>query len=264
MLACGLILPDPQQPARPKFTAEDLRNLYLERGGEIFDVPLWKKISSLGGISDEKYPERPFERILEEYFGDCRLSELMRPLLVSSYDVQRSVPYFFKQHKANKYGEINRDADFLVRDVARATTAAPTYFEAAHIRSLSNESFPLLDGGVFINNPALSAYAEARQIQFERYGRGRINCPTAKDMVLVSLGTGSSSDSYTHDDVKNWGSIQWIRPLINIMMNGVSQTVDFQLKQLFKAVEKPDQYVRLEPRLQHASLAMDCATEENH
>lgn len=36
----------------------------------------------------------------------------------------------------------------------RATTAAPTYFPAADIRSVSGKNYVLVDGGVGLNNPA--------------------------------------------------------------------------------------------------------------
>jgi hypothetical protein len=51
---------------------------------------------------------------------------------------------------------------------------------------LTNESYALIDGGVFANNPALCAYAEVRnkfRIPEDGNGRG----PTAKDMVILSL-----------------------------------------------------------------------------
>jgi hypothetical protein len=64
--------------------------------------------------------------------------------------------------------------------VARAATAAPTYFTPAHIRTLPAAELPysLIDGGVFANNPALCAYAAARRL----YPRARRF--TIVDMML--------------------------------------------------------------------------------
>ena len=47
------------------------------------------------------------------------------------------------------------------------------------------------------------------------------------------------------------------------MMKGVAQTVDYQLRQIFDAVEKPDQYIRIEPQIIHAKSSMDDASKEN-
>jgi len=56
--------------------------------------------------------------------------------------------------------------NFYVKDVCRATSAAPTYFEPAQINSFYNQQYTLIDGGVYANNPALCAYAEARKFIF--------------------------------------------------------------------------------------------------
>src|SRR5450759_2955538 len=62
-----------------------------------------------------------------------------------------------KKATANENARI---ADYFVKDIARATSAAPTYFECSKVKSLKNINYLLIDGGVFVNNPALCAYAE--------------------------------------------------------------------------------------------------------
>lgn len=105
-------------------------------------------------------------------------------------------PHFFKQHKSH-----NQIYNFKVKDVARATSAAPTYFEVARVKNEIGTSFALVDGGLFVNNPAMVAYSEARSMSFEN----KVDFPTPKDMLIISIGTGSKSKSYTHDQVKDWG-----------------------------------------------------------
>ena len=42
-----------------------------------------------------------------------------------------------------------------MRDIARATSAAPIYFPSAEIKNLNaTEKFSLIDGGVGLNNPS--------------------------------------------------------------------------------------------------------------
>ena len=42
-----------------------------------------------------------------------------------------------------------------MKDIARATSAAPTYFPSAQIKNLNaTEEFSLIDGGVGLNNPS--------------------------------------------------------------------------------------------------------------
>jgi patatin-like phospholipase/acyl hydrolase len=125
---------------------------------------------------------------------------------------------------------------------------------------MSNISYPLIDGGVFVNNPTLCAYSEARGYNF---GPNKKNKPTAKDMLILSLGTGNVDNPYPYKKAKDWGVAGWIKPLIDIMMSGVSETVDYQLHQIFDSVNCSDQYLRINPGLGLASPEMDNATEEN-
>lgn len=260
ILTCALLTPDQRNPKRPEYSAEEAVDLYLKNGGKIFDIPTFHKVRTGDGLFDEKYPEAPIEAILEEYFRDTKLSELIRPCLISSYDMKRGQPHFFTQHDAIKSVQAgNRGKDYYVRDVSRATSAAPTYFEAADIQSLSDVSYPLIDGGIFANNPTLCAYAEARKLSF---GVDKMK-PSAKEMLIFSIGTGGTDKSYEFKDVKNWGVIQWIKPLINVMMDGVAKTVDYQLKAIFDAVDAPKQYIRINPILGDANSDMDDAAEKN-
>ena len=53
ILTCLYLCPD-QGTKRPKFSAAQAVDLYLQHGDNIFDVSLFKSIESLGGITDEK------------------------------------------------------------------------------------------------------------------------------------------------------------------------------------------------------------------
>ena len=52
-------------------------------------------------------------------------------------------------------------AIFLMWKAARATSAAPTYFEPYKLEKSEVDYFALVDGGVYANNPTLCAYTEA-------------------------------------------------------------------------------------------------------
>ena len=61
------------------------------------------------------------------------------------------------------------------------------------------------------------------------------------------------------------GEIGWLEPVIDILMSGNSETVDYQLRQMFLTLDAADQgdYYRLEPGLKEACSEMDIATPEN-
>ena len=257
ILTCIYLCPDKRKPSRPRFTAQEAVDLYLKKGGDIFDVSWVQKIRSAGGLRDEKFSAKELEKALKVYFGNLKLSELLKPCLITSYEIAGRFAHFFTQHDARK----NKNYDYLVREVARATSAAPTYFEAARVKSFANKYYPLIDGGVFANNPALCAYAEARKLFKKRGGKKFV---IAGNMVILSIGTGQVKKPYPYNKAKDWGMIQWVKPIIDIMMSGVSETVDYQLKQIFDAVEKPKQYLRVTPEsLGKANSDMDDASDKN-
>ena len=81
--------------------------------------------------------------------------------------------------------------------VARATSAAPTYFEAFKLPGIKPDDYEaLVDGGVFANNPAMCAYVD------DSAGPGQMG---REEVVLVSLGTGAQNRPLMYNRVKNWG-----------------------------------------------------------
>ncbi|TAE71452.1 MAG: patatin [Bacteroidetes bacterium] len=256
ILACMYLAPRKEDATKSVYSANDVVNFYLKYGGEIFSIPTYHKIRTLSGLTDEKYPAHNLERILDMYFGKLELKDLVKPCLITAYDVFESKAHFFRQHQAKE----SEGRNFYVKDVARATSAAPTYFESPLITSKSGVKYPLIDGGVFANNPTLCAYAEARQV-FKSEDGATIS---AKELIIFSLGNGGLTKmELDHNKVKNFGLIEWIRPLIDIMMSGVSQTVDYQLKQIYKTESVGSQYIRIEPELGHAKSDMGDASPRN-
>ena len=255
ILSLSYLVADQNQ--RPLLTAQDSVNLYLEKGDKIFEVDMWQKLRSGAGILDEKYHARVLETALDNNFETKMLSDLLKPCVISSYDVENAKPHFFKQHKSH-----NEIFNFKVKDVARATSAAPTYFEAARVKNGIGKSFALVDGGLFANNPAMVAYSEARSMTF----KDKVDYPTAKDMMIVSIGTGSKSKSYTHEQIKDWGQIKWVKPVIEIMMSGSSITTHYHLSKIYDtlaSLSDKKNYHRLEPVVKSADSQMDNASKQN-
>jgi patatin-like phospholipase/acyl hydrolase len=249
ILTCLYLYPDAQKPFRPLFSAADAVNLYLENGGGIFK----ESTIRLDGMRQEKYPVAAIEALLKRYFKNTRLSDLLKPCLITSYNIYSRSTHFFTQHDAKE----NRAYDFYLYDVARGTSAAPTYFEPANVTSLSGVSYPLVDGGVFASNPSLCAYAEVRE-KFKSAGSKK-----QMDMFMVSIGTGSKKESYEYNKAKGWGKLGWVKPVLDIMLAGASETVDFQLKHIFDAIGCGDTYFRISPDIGNATIEMDDASPEN-
>jgi hypothetical protein len=61
------------------------------------------------------------------------------------------------------------------------------------------------------------------------------------------------------EDVRGWGQIEWARPLVDVVFDGIAQTVDFALAQLLD----PERYVRFQTDLTDASDDLDDAGDRN-
>jgi patatin-like phospholipase/acyl hydrolase len=252
ILTCGYLCPDFEgEPMKPRFSAEQIKELFVRRGGEIFKASLWHKICSVGGLNKERYGVEALETVMIEYFGDLKLSNLLKPCLITAYDIERRQARFFTQHTAS--GQAKND--YLVRDVIRAATAVPTYFPVARVESVAGVQSPLIDGSVFAGNPALCAFAEAR--------KKLAGSPSTEQMAILSLGTGYTTRVYDYRRVKDWGSLRWVAPLIHIMLSGVTQTVSHQLTYIFDAAGVPGQHLRVDRELHEASSSLDDTSPEN-
>jgi len=222
------------------YPPQELVDMYVENGEMIFKTALFEVEKE---IFLPKYSPDGLETVLEKFFGDTQFQTAFTPLMVSSYDLQKEVPFFFKSHR------IAQDAtwNWPIRQIARATSAAPTYFPPFHLVR-DGQDYALVDGGVFVNNPAMAAYVEARRLY-----------PDVKNVVVVSVGTGDRQDNISYAEAKNWGLLGWAKRIVPVLMDSVSEAVDYELSSLPECT-----YYRLQvPNLPQNAADMDNVTPEN-
>lgn len=248
ILALGLTKPG--QDGKPEYSAKKLIDLYETEGGKIFYIPVWHRIHSVGGLAEEKYPATGIEEVAKKYFGDLRLAEALTEVLVATYEIEGRIPWFFKRRYARDPQK--QGYDFLMREVARATSAAPTYFEPLQLMVDPDGNRAFIDGGVYANNPAMCAYVEARKIH-----------PEEDDFLVVSMGTGELTRSLPYEEVKNWGLALWAQPILNVVFDGVSDTVDYQLRELLVSEGENRRYYRFQTVLDIGKDDMDDASRTN-
>jgi patatin-like phospholipase/acyl hydrolase len=246
ILALGLVKPTAGGEETPQYSAAELAELYEQEGRRIFARSLWHRFVALDNLLDEKYAAAGLESVLEEYFGDVPLSQACTETVVTSYELETRQPWFFARHKALA----DPAYDFPMRFVARATSAAPTYFEPEELEATTPHG-GLIDGGVFANNPAMCAYVEMKKLEPEA------------DVLMVSLGTGQHTRAIHYADAKNWGLAHWAKPILNVVFDGVSDTVDHQMKTLCADDTDGPRYYRFQTELDIGSDDMDNATATN-
>jgi uncharacterized protein len=242
ILACALTRAGAD--GAPRYSAQELAQIYIEEGPRIFHRGLLKRIFSVEGWIDERYEDDGLNAALERYLGRALLSEAMCDVLVTAYDIHDRFAFFFRSDRARN----DPTYDFPLVQVARATSAAPSYFEPAEVTDRAGaRTYPLIDGGVYAVNPSMIAYTDVvaggQREQLE---------------LMLSLGTGEQVRAYTFEQARWWGQLEWARPAIDMVFDGVADTIEFESKTLMG-----DRYVRLQTALDLASDDLDDASASN-
>ena len=273
ILAAMLLTPD--ENGRPRFTAEETLHLYLKNGYNIFNGSRRGVIARLGVVAQirnaTQYRPDFLEGLLEEYFGNMLVEDLVKPCIIPAYDIMHQRAVFFRSEDKN-------GRKFYLKDAVRSTSAGPTYFPPKAIENLNpteeeqerkQHQYLNVDGGVFANNPLMCAYAECRKRDTfpDRQGRPI----SVNEMIVLSIGTGSQRLPFSNiHKASRWGLVNWARNVPTLMMNGALDTTTFQFKSVFSAggEDNMKNFIRLDvpeeiQTAQKYSSHMDDASERN-
>jgi uncharacterized protein len=287
IMAMGLVCP--QQGGAPRSAAE-IRSLYLDRGPLVFplggvgsihrpksgqeapsgvrtqqpdDADLrtrsqhalgFQNVSNIfapfgehGEQGNARYSAAPLEQELRREFGTTRMSQAIKPVAVVSYDFERRKPLIFQGGgiASSHLG----DPEMAV--VARATSAAPTYFPGLRYPAPGGRMIHCVDGGEVTNDPSLVGYTMGRDLS-----EGR------EPVVLVSLGTGEADIPEAVDVAQIATNANWPADMAHIWQRiwGGPGSLNRSLLSTIPELT----YIRVQPKLAHGAVAdMDNATPEN-
>lgn len=219
-------------PGRLRQGPAELIDLYATHGKQIFPG------AAPNILTDPKYDPAPLETLLAAKLGQTQLSEVAPEILVTAWDLERARPKLFCSWRARH----TSSEDFRLVDVARATSAAPTYFPPVIVHSLdaniavAQRRHALVDGGVFANDPAALAVAEARRLY-----------PGADRVLVLSLGTGARVNRINGDKARGFGIIGWLPGLIDVFVDGASALTEHEM--LLRQARDELDYFRLQAAL---------------
>ena len=221
---------------------DEIRDLYLNDGKEIFDDSWIDDLLDLGKLRGADYKTRNMRRVFKRVLGEnTTLGDLNKNVLITAFDLDNKdsnkEKRTWKPKLFHNFPGPKNDRKELAYKVGLYTAAAPTYFPSVD---------GYIDGGVYANNPSMCALA---QTQDDRY----FDPPTEiSDVVLLSLGTGTSL-FHIKKEILDWGYVQWIKPLISLMLDGISGIAHYQSEQILR-----DRYHRLAPVFpSEVSIPMD-------
>ena len=180
-------------------SAEEMLGFYEKYGPTIFKGN--RGFRWLRWLGTSKYSSAPLEAALKSCFGDKRLGDSKKRLVIPSLNLENGEVYIYK---TAHHSRLERDYKEKAVEVALKTAAAPTYFPTRR----SSVGTPLIDGGTWANNPVGMAVVEAITL---------LDWPRDALKVL-SLGC-------THEPLNvNWGRkvslgrLYWITKFVDVFM----------------------------------------------
>lgn len=190
-------------------------DLYKKHGARIFHKKWSLFPIGVRSLLHSPYTHDELSRLLKETFGDKKLGEVKVPLVLPSTDIGNGCVHVFKSGYSDKF---TRDPDVFVRDAVIASCSAPTFFDPYKMRG-----YLLADGGLWANNPALTATIEA----IHRMSKD------PKSLRVLSLGTGHEKTYYKQSpSLFGWGFLtRWRRKqFISLILSLQSQAAHNHLK----------------------------------
>ncbi len=224
LIVCGLAV---------GIAPDKIMELFREQRDRIFPgiaERLWSRAGRVftQGPSAPRYSGKGLDEVLQEVFGKTTLGQLEDKVMVTSYDTISRTPIIFKSFDP-------RHKDLLIWEVCRATASAPTYFPA-HGMVVDGQQRSLIDGGVVANNPTALAIAEAL-----RQDSGVSQC---SELLVLSVGSGARNRPISLKSAQEWGALEWAVPIIDVLFDGNSDSVDYIARQLVG-----DSYFRMQTAL---------------
>jgi patatin-like phospholipase/acyl hydrolase len=174
-------------------------------------------------------------KILEEFFGDVRMSDLHNTVMINAIDANDFQARIF----GSKFSSVPGGENALVREVINGTTAAVTFFPSAVVKIPdSSDVYNLVDGAT-ITNVSESLYYLTAQSMY----------PKAK-ISMVSIGGGYILDHKKASHALYRGALQWLKD-DRILGAILHKRLSGELQELLIAQKGSllEQYIKINPVL---------------
>ena len=93
----------------------------------------------------------------------------------------------------------------------------------------------MIDGGVIGNNPSLIAWT------LKHYGD---NSTKSKNIRILSLGAGENKREPIIENANSYNTLTQVQGLVNLATTTPSELAEFYLKNYYKSVNKPNNFLR--------------------
>lgn len=201
---------------------EKIISLYVDTGKDIFDDNIFDDMKDMFGLTGAKYNQNNLEKLCKNILGDSNLSQVDKKLLITSFCLDNEKDSDERSWQPRIFDNFdNKYLNEKLYELCLRTSAAPCYFP-------SRDQY--YDGGVCANSPAMCILAEAYKAGYND-----------DNIKLISFGN-SKFNKYIKERNADWGVAEVLPNIIDMLMEGNSQLVHYQCKQMINS-----NYLRINP-----------------
>lgn len=232
----------PNAKHQPRYSAEQVLAYYEHDAPAMLQPSLWWRVRSLGGLIKPKTNTSQIYQGIQQETQNLKLSDLLSHVIILTYDLNNA--RFVKLDNLEAAADPSKN--FRLTDAVYSAISAPIAIAPREITNLPDtKKYLLVDGGLANTNPAASALLIASRLYPDR------------PKYLLSLGNGQKIPQLNDADLKNWGLLQWSRPLIDILFNTRNNTTHILLAIFYQQhLMHLDHYLPvvpvLKPDIQHS------------
>lgn len=247
ILNAAMNIRHPDEPSQPKYRARHMVRFYEREGINIFPPDTFREFRGLIHDFNNRtvklnkinnlfrhghYDPAHLSAALRALFGDTRLKDSLRSLIIPTYNIDGQYPEVGNDRIVDRGGHAlwlknirtgfpdgvdRKTIDVRLYDAVMASCAAPTYFPCHHFDARfpgedQDQHISAIDGCIF-DNPCISYLGAIRQ-----------HVPPDHKLSMLVLGTGDTNRSIKKEDWNRYGALGVVDPandlpLINIFFN---------------------------------------------
>lgn len=257
ILNAALNVPHPEDPTKPKYTPKHMIRFYKQDGLKIFPPDRFRdfrglihdfnnrtmKISQLNKLFRHgHYKPKHLHRSLQALYGDHKLSNSLKSLIVPVYNIDGSHLSVAKEKDERADSPVRTKNNFMdeggyalwlknmktgtndapapevsMVDAVMASCAAPSYFpshsfDVTYPEERGTQTYTGIDGSIF-DNPCISYHGAIRR-----------HLPKDARIIFILLGTGYTLKNIHRDEWNSYGGLGIVDPvndlpLINIFFH---------------------------------------------
>jgi hypothetical protein len=217
-------------------TAREVVDLYKGFGPEVFRNPFpgSRQLRWAKGMVTSRYGNEALRRALGDVFGTQTLGSILakgKYVVIPAFCLTTGKPRIFKTDHCDG---LTRHNQYLIRDVALASSAAPVYLPVVELPSpVDGRIERYCDGGVFANHPALLGLTEAL---FHLKA-------TPADLSILSVSTPrsnmaeeASAAGFFRRNVLRRGVCMWAGSMAGLFIDSTSEAANETIRRLHTSI----------------------------